>query len=534
MNVSRSCLSWSALVAAGLAAFAHGGRPLGAQTPPGPSLVDPSLTVRTAASGLSQPVNMAFIGKNDMLVLEKATGRVQRLVGGVLHSTVLDLPVNSASERGLLGIALHPRFKHNGFVYLFWSESLSGVDSNVITDVPLLGNRVDRFVWNGSTLTMDLNLIRLRAFQADAGQPPRGNHNGGVIVFGPENADNGHRDDDDDDGDRNSMGSGHDDDDGDHDDDDGDGDDGDDDKNRKDRKAKLYIQVGDTGRRGQMQNLEDGPFGPGIPDDQFGGPEPDDAHLTGVILRLNDDGTTPKTNPFYRHGARVGGEVGANIQKVFAYGIRNGFGMAFDPVSGDLWEQENGDDSFSELNRVDPGLNSGWVQIMGPVERIQQYKEIETSPQFFGLQQVRWPPTNIADTPAEALARLFMLPGAHYSRPEMAWKFEVAPGAIQFVAGNGLGSRYRNDLIMGGARPTLEGGHLFKFELTRNRQRVAVTDPRLADRVADNLAKFEITESETLLFGRNFGTVTDLDNGPNGTLYAVSIDHGNIYEIRRR
>ena len=103
--------------------------------------------------------------------------------------------------------------------------------------------------------------------------------------------------------------------------------------------------------------------------------------------------------------------------------------MAFDPVSGDLWEQENGDDSFSELNRVEAGMNSGWVQIMGPPgARIGQYKEIETSPAFFGLQQIRWPPTNIADSPHEGLERLFMLPGAHYSRPEMAWKFEVAPG----------------------------------------------------------------------------------------------------------
>ena len=145
------------------------------------------------------------------------------------------------------------------------------------------------------------------------------------------------------------------------------------------------------------------------------------------------------------------------MQRIFAYGLRNGFGMDFDPVSGDLWEQENGDDSFSELNRVEPGMNSGWPQAMGPVERVQQFKEIETSPQFFGLQQIRWPPTNIADTPQQALSRMVMLPGAHYSGPEMAWKYEVAPGAISFVRGFSLGRRYRNNLIMGGARPTLRG-----------------------------------------------------------------------------
>ena len=39
--------------------------------------------------------------------------------------------------------------------------------------------------------------------------------------------------------------------------------------------------------------------------------------------------------------------------------------MAFDPISGGLWEQENGDDSFDEINRVEPGMNGGWIQIMG-------------------------------------------------------------------------------------------------------------------------------------------------------------------------
>jgi glucose/arabinose dehydrogenase len=78
---------------------------------------------------------------------------------------------------------------------------------------------------------------------------------------------------------------------------------------------KLYIFIGDVGRRGQLQNLPVGPFGPGQPDDQFGGPEPDDAHLTGVILRLNNDGTAPTDNPFFAVGAAMGGEVGANLQK---------------------------------------------------------------------------------------------------------------------------------------------------------------------------------------------------------------------------
>jgi glucose/arabinose dehydrogenase len=448
-----------------------------------PTVVDPNLAVRTVATGLSQPTGLAFIGANDMLVNEKATGRVIRIRNGIVEGPVLDLAVNSASERGLLGIALHRNFMVNGFVYLFWSESNTGADSNSLATVDLLANRLDRFVWNGSTLTFDRNLIRFRAFQADAGQALRGNHDGGVVRFGPD--------------------------------------------------GKVYAIVGDTGRRGQMQNLEFGPFGPGIADDQFGGPEPDDAHFTGVIVRLNDDGTTPTDNPFYDVGAEIGGAAGANIQKIYAYGIRNSYGLNFDPLSGDLWENENGDDTFSELNRVEPGMNSGWVQIMGPSSRVAQFKEIETSVQFFGLQQIRWPPTNIADTPAEALSRLFMLPGAHFSDPEFSWKFEVAPAGLGFVTGRALGPQYHGDLFMGGARDFLFSGHIFRMEIGGNRRTVGVDDPRIEDRVADNLGKFEATESESLVWGQNFGLTTDILQGPNGNLFVLSNTRGALYEVFR-
>src|ERR671938_21531 len=97
--------------------------------------------------------------------------------------------------------------------------------------------------------------------------------------------------------------------------------------------------------------------------------------------------------------------------------------MASDPELGNLWDQQNGDDTFDDLNRVERGMNGGWVQIMGPVSRISQFKQIETTFGARNLQQLRWPPTNIADTPAEALARLFVLPGSHYSDPEFSWKW---------------------------------------------------------------------------------------------------------------
>ena len=143
--------------------------PAGAQ----PSLVDPNLGVRTVASGLVTPSTMAFIGPNDFLVLEKNTGAVKRVTNGVVQGTVLDLSVNFGSERGLLGIALHPGFPMNPGVYLYWTcRSTADLDADLfrpeesacsddpaamfgqpdtsdLLRVPLLGNRVDRFRWTG-------------------------------------------------------------------------------------------------------------------------------------------------------------------------------------------------------------------------------------------------------------------------------------------------------------------------------------------------------------------------------------------------
>jgi glucose/arabinose dehydrogenase len=424
------------------------------------------------------------------------------VVEGVVGPSVLDLAVNFASERGLLGVALHPDFPDTPFVYLYWTESTTGADTDVLSETPLLGNRVDRFMWDGSTLTFDRNLIHIRAIQEDGapvpagqgdeGQIARGNHDAGVITFGPD--------------------------------------------------EKLYILIGDVGRRGQLQNLPSGPtltgLGPTVPDDQFGGPQPDDAHFTGVIVRLNDDGTVPSDNPFFAAGATMGGEVGANIQKIFAYGIRNSFGMAFDPVAGNLWAEENGEDAFDELNLIEPGMNGGWIQIMGPVDRIAQYKGIETTSlhheDFPNLQQFRWGPERIADTPGEALSRLFVLPGSHYSDPEFSWKHVLAPAGIGFVAGRSLGAQFLGDLFVGVSVPEPLGGPLFRFNLTGNRNKIAVDDPRLEDRVADNLTFHDLTESEGLLIGSDFGIVTDIETGPNGNLFVVSLDNGAIYEIFRR
>jgi aldose sugar dehydrogenase len=462
-------------------------------------MLDPNLKVTTVLnSGIAQPIGIVFLGRDDFLVLEKATGQVKRVTNGVVSPTaVLDLAVNSASERGLLSLVLHPNFPATPWMYVRWTQSSTGADTAVTLNVPLLGNRVDRYVWNGSTLTFAQNIIQLRALQTDniavpghegTQNPgnPAGNHNGGVMRFGPD--------------------------------------------------GKLYVFMGDQGRRGWLQNLANGPFEtPPFVDDTFGGPAPDNAHLSGVILRLNDDGTTPVDNPFFAVGAAMGGEVGANIQKIFSYGHRNAFGMAFDPYSGDLWETENGDDTFSELNRVVPGMNGGWIQIMGPQHRFFDYKDIEVNMFGGALQQARFPPTRLADSPGQAHTELFMLPGAKYVDPELSWKFESGPAGTAFVVGSALGAKNDGTLWIGSSRSFQQvggsGGSIYRLRLNNSRRKVDVSDPALAERVADNLAKFDPTESESLIVGVGFGTTPSIEQGPDGNLYVVSITDQAIYMI---
>jgi glucose/arabinose dehydrogenase len=469
-----------------------------------PALLDPNLQVSTVINtGITQPIGIVFLNANDFFVLEKASGQVKRVTGGVLQATpVLDLAVNSNSERGLLSMVLHPNFPTTPFAYVRWTESDTGADSTAAANVPLIGNRVDRYIWNGTTLTFDRNIVSLRSRQTDnvpvPGHPgttnanENGNHNGGVLKFGPD--------------------------------------------------GKLYLYMGDQGRRGWLQNLPNGPFltAPQV-DDTFGGPQPDNAHFTGVILRLNDDGTTPADNPFFAVGAAIGGEAGANIQKIYSYGHRNGFGMAFDPVSGSLWETENADDAYSELNRVIPGMNGGWIQFAGPLSRVPDWKFIETT-QFGGaLQQVRYPPTRAAYTAAQAVSQMFMLPGATYVDPDFSWRYEIGPAGTTFVSGNALGAEYNGTLWIGSARSNAQvggnGGSLYRLKMTPDRMHVDVSaDPRLADRVADNLfraQKFDGTESETLQIGTNFGITTDIEQGPDGNLYVVSNTDNAIYKISR-
>ena len=108
------------------------------------------------------------------------------------------------------------------------------------------------------------------------------------------------------------------------------------------------------------------------------------------------------------------------------------------------------------------------------------------------------------------------------------------PGGISFLEGDGLGRGYDGDFFVGSARASLAGGNLFRLEVDRSRREFDVEDRRLRDGVADNTGKFDVTESESLLFGENFGVTPDVESSPDETLFVVSLSRGTVYEVRKK
>jgi glucose/arabinose dehydrogenase/plastocyanin len=463
----------SASPGAGSSATPSSADPGSSEAPPaGPRMTDETLGVETVVDGLTEPTALALIGPDDFFVTEKSTGQVHRVTGGDAGEPVLDLAVNFFDERGLLGIALHPDFANNGYVYLYWTASgkgdgadgLLGPDTDAERELPDLGNRIDRFVWDGTALTFDRNLVQLRSntLDTDTSGRIRGNHDAGPLVFGKD--------------------------------------------------GKLYGVIGDQNLRGQLQNITDGSA-------------PDDANFTGVVLRMNDDGSAPDDNPFIGAGEKLGGEAGDNVKLIWAYGVRNSFGLAIHPDTGALWETENGDDSWDEVNVFPAGANSGWIQLMGPPERFDEFKQLESDSKD-GMDNPDFPPSKLAGSRDEATSRLFKMDGSSYVPPVFAWKYPVAVTAIELVTSSALGASSANTAWMG----TVLSDVLLRYPLAEDGSGLKL-DGALADGVDDNTQKGDLGESADYVAGTGFGVVTDLAFGADDLLYVSSISAGAVYRV---
>jgi aldose sugar dehydrogenase len=387
-----------------------------------PIINDPNLKVELIVQGLDLPTTMAFLGPNDILVLEKDKGTVQRIVNGkILPEPLLDVNVATSVERCMCGIAVSQSDTGITYVFLYFTETELADSEDIIEAKDPLGNRVYRYELVNNKLINPVLLLDLPAI-------PGPRHNGGAIIIGPDN--------------------------------------------------NLYVPIGDvdgsyTGGPGETkaQNYVDGVE----PDGRSG------------ILRITQDGRP------------VGIGILGNTHPLnlyYAYGIRNSFGLDFDPVTGNIWDTENGPGNSDEINLVEPGFNSGWQEIQG-MASFENYFDANDLVQFEGKGK--------------------------YSDPELVWMDTEGPTAAKFLVSDKLGTQYKNDLFVA----DVHNGRIYHFDLNEDRTQLVLEGP-LADKIIDTPS---IEEFSNIIFGEGFGGITDLEVGPDGYLYVVSIGQGAIYRI---
>jgi len=259
--------------------------------------------------------------------------------------------------------------------------------------------------------------------------------------------------------------------------------------------GQVYAIIGDQGA-GQDSNIVQGLKGPVTLLQNHNEGEFDD---TGVVLRvgLDKDVITPKysENP---------------LDHYYAIGIRNSFGLAIDPVTGNLWDTENGEIFFDEINLVSENFNSGWAVTMGP-----------------GFK------TNGAEGNLTALdgqiEDLLNFNKYTYAEPKFSWEKTVTPTGLTFTNSESF-DKYRNELFVATCI-----GEIYKFKLNDNRDNFIFDSTHLQDLVANRVTNESgeniiepLTEIE---FGNGFGCITDIKFGPDGNLYMVSLSDNVIYRI---
>jgi glucose/arabinose dehydrogenase len=378
-----------------------------------PQINDTNLHIQEYASGFKFPTGMNFLGPDDILVIEKNTGKVKEIRNGTVVGTVLDVNVANVSERGLLGIAVSDEPK---YVFLFYTET-ENIDGGEV-----LGNRLYRYEYDNGKLTNPKLLLDLPTI-------PGPSHNGGVLKIGPD-------------------------------------------------KKSVYLVIGN------MNYVQNETFITRAQNNKNGPP----ADGRGGVLRITFDGGVVDDKGL------LGDEDPLN--KYYAYGIRNSFGIGFDALTGNLWETENGRSTDDEINLVLPGFNSGWREVIGFSNMTSEFNE-----------------ANLEDFGGKGT----------YRDPEFIWIDTIAPTSVLFMHTDNLGSKYKDNLFVG----SVKNGTVFNFPLDDTRMHLVLTGP-LSDKKAD-------TNHETgdVIFGRNFGVITDLQIGPDGNLYILSnYKHdGTIFKI---
>jgi aldose sugar dehydrogenase len=394
---------------------------------------DPKLKAELVVSGLEFPTSIAFIDKNDFLIVEKETGMVKRVTDGKILEPLLQLTVSGKDERGLLGIDIDKK-QYPGFNVIYVYLSYVECESKESCE-----NKVVRYELDdkNNKLISPKEIFSVKSFPDDS-------HVGGVVKVGPDH--------------------------------------------------NVYVTVGDFTCTDcpPFETLAEN-FENSIPPDGRAG-----------IMRISPDGD-PVDNGI------IGKEYPLNLY--YAYGVRNSFGISFDPLTGHLWDSENGPDYGDEINLVEPGFNSGALKIFGKSE-----SNSNSNYKF----------DNVVQSSTEVPEGLVTFNGTGtYSDPELTWQDTVAPTAVTFLDSNTLGNNYRYDMFVS----TAGEGKIYNFDLTQDRKQLVLKDV-LADKIVDSNS-----EEDSITFAEGFTMVTDLEMNPyDGYLYAVSpVDGdsaaGSVYKI---
>ncbi len=414
------------------------------------------LTISLFAEGLSFPTSMEFVDNNTIIALEK-NGDVRLISNGTMQKEpILSVDVDNEAERGLLGIAILKNNTIEGNVNLTDnntinftsrnSESTPG-DSNYsvflyftekIKDAATNNYTTHNRIYEYSWINHQ-NLTNPRlVMDLPAELGPY--HNGGKLKIGPD--------------------------------------------------KQLYAVIGDLVTiNNTLQNRPDESNRTTVPNN------------SSVIIRIDPSNVAPpKDNPFYKYYNND-----SNLKSLsyyYAYGIRNSFGFDFDPLTAKLWDTENGEDKYDEINIVEPGFNSGWYRIMGP---LSQHNE------------------------SDIISKLVKFNGSHYSDPVFSWFKPIGITDIEFFKSSKFGKEFENNVFAG----DINNGNLYFFKVNDTRSGIDIgkfSDNKgssLDDRVVDNNA-----ELERVVFANGFdGRITDIETGNDGYLYILTYFDGRIYRI---
>ena len=433
-----------------------------------PTLLDNDFKVEKFVDGLHVPTTIEFLG-DDLLVLQKNDGKVRLIHDGILQAeSVLDVEVSNYGERGLLGIT-----SKDSTVYLFFTEAYH--DGGLA-----LENRVYAYTWNGEKL-VEPRLVKTLPGWTTA-------YNGGVLAI--------------------------------------------------DLDKNVYVTTGNQYKFGILQNFllyessycvtdeicdnnqnifldnisstlscinisfhlyTTNPFSyqrqqPDLSENPW---ETNPAFILGNIESCFKEFVHNSFSNGYWKDTSVILKIEPNDDYV-AIGIRNSFGITVDPLTGNLWMTENGPDKYDEINLVLEKSNLGWAKYLGPVNE----EDVAVLP---GYEEYT------------------------YKNPEFSWELPVGVTALEFVDSD-MFKKYKNWLFVADTN----NGNIYKFRLNSDRNGFVFNESHLQDNVL-NIAKDpknNLVESmDEILFGKNFGIISDLEFGPDGSLYVVSLLDGTIYKI---